>query len=252
MEVERMKVRRKIIKIDEERCTGCRQCVLACAEGAIEIINGKARLVNEAFCDGLGVCLSECPEGALTIEEREVEEFQQGAVEDHPAHISSKEAEEPLPCGCPGSSVQELATPGVRGSDPGEEKGEEAPSALGNWPVQLRLVPPDAPYLRQTNLLISADCVPFAYAGFHRRFLDNHTLLIGCPKLDDTRLYEEKLAQIFSQNDIRSIDILYMEVPCCYGLVQLVRLAQERSGKDIPITLTKIGIRGKVCDSSQL
>jgi NAD-dependent dihydropyrimidine dehydrogenase PreA subunit len=259
---------RKVIKIDEEKCNGCGLCVPSCAEGAIQVIDGKARLVSETYCDGLGACLGECPQGALTVEEREANDFDPNAVEQHlgrPAPVRPvAAAPHAKPHACPGSNVQVLrrpepspahACPGsmarmlerseaVPAADP-----ETMPSMLGNWPVQLSLAPIRAPYFDGARLCIAADCVPFAFADFHRQFLSGRTLVIGCPKLDNTELYRQKLAQIFSQNDIQSIDVVYMEVPCCFGLVHLVRLALADSGKDIPLALTKVGIRGAIVES---
>lgn len=251
-------MRRQIIKIDEEKCDGCGRCVPACAEGAIQIIDGKAKLVSEVYCDGLGACLGECPRGAITIEEREAEEFDPEAVRGHlksqkqsweqtksTAHASA------IDCGCPGSASQVLRK---RETAPAEESSPESggvPSQLGHWPVQLCLVPVQAPYFQGADLLIAADCVPVAYADFHRRFLTGRTVLVGCPKFDDVDSYHHKLTEIFRQNDIRSVEMVYMEVPCCFGLVHLVQLARQDSGKAIPITMTKIGIRGDILERSQ-
>jgi len=241
-----MSGRRNIVRINEDLCNGCGQCALACAEAAIEIVDGKARLVSETCCDGLGACLGECPQGALTIEEREAQAFDPRAVEEH-LRDSGQHAhrEQPLPCGCPGTASQTLA----RERCVQEPRGAAAaPSELGNWPVQLHLVPPTAPYLRRARLLIASDCVPFAFAGFHRRFLSGRVLLVGCPKLDDAASYGDKLAQILHANAIESVEVAYMEVPCCYGMVQLVRQAISQSGRSIPLTLTKIAIRGQVLE----
>ncbi len=257
---------RKIVKIDEEKCNGCGLCVPSCAEGAIQVIGGKARLVSETYCDGLGACLGECPQGALTVEEREAGDFDPAEVEKH----LGRPAPHAAPHACPGSNVQVLrrpdpaaaphaaphACPGSMARTLQQSEGastpaadaEAMPSLLANWPVQLALAPIRAPYFDGARLCIAADCVPFAFADFHRRFLSGRTLVIGCPKLDDAGLYRQKLAQIFSQNDIQSVDVVYMEVPCCYGLVHLVRLALADSGKDIPLTLTKVGIRGGILE----
>jgi len=250
-----MLTRRKIIRIDEEKCNGCGLCVPSCAEGAIQIIDGKARLVSETFCDGLGACLGECPQGALTVEERESEAFDAAAVEDHLARVAAacqeieaSAQETPLACGCPGSTSQVLERAAESG--PYEENLPAATSQLGNWPVQLRLVPVRAPYFDGARVLISADCVPFAFADFHRRFLGGRTLLVGCPKLDDAQAYRDKLAQIFLQNDIREIEVAHMEVPCCFGLVHLVQGALEDSGKPIPLTVTRVGTRGDLVKTS--
>jgi len=244
-----MRTRRKIIRIDESKCNGCGLCAGACAEGAIKIINGKARLVSEVYCDGLGACIGKCPQGALTIEERDAAEFDERAVERHLEEEKAK-AKEPLPCGCPGTMARTLMPHAATVAKCSREE-TAAPSALSNWPVQLRLAPVFAPYFKDANLLISADCVAHAFADFHKRFLNGKTLVIACPKLDDTSSYQGKLAQILRQNEIKSIEVLYMEVPCCFGLVHLVRQAIEESRVKVPVILTKIGIRGEILESSR-
>jgi Pyruvate/2-oxoacid:ferredoxin oxidoreductase delta subunit len=263
---------RKIIKIDKEKCIGCGACAVKCAEGAIEIIDGKAEVVKDSFCDGLGACIGECPRGALTIEEREADDFDAAAVSAHAAsgktaaakpHADSgkkpaapkvqEHGQDRLPCGCPGSSARDLrAGCPAKAVAKDAEAAEAAPSLLGNWPVQIKLVPVNAPYFDGARLLISADCVPFAFAGFHEKFLDGRVVMIGCPKLDDADSYRSKLVQVFRQNDIRGVEVLYMEVPCCFGLVRLVQDALEASGKNIPLILTKIGIQGEVCGEETL
>lgn len=232
---------RKIVKIDEERCDGCGECASACAEGAIEIVDGKARLVSESYCDGLGACLGECPQDAIMIEERDAPEFDEAAVEEH---LAGK-----APVSCPGSAPQSIARCELVDAkgEPGDAAG--LPSTLANWPVQMKLVPVKAPYFQDAHLLIAADCVPFAFADFHARFLEGRTLMIGCPKLDSFEFYRKKLAQIFIQNDIQSIDVVYMEVPCCFGLVHLVHESLKESGKDIPLKLTKVGIKGDILET---
>lgn len=201
--------KRKIIKIDESKCTGCGDCVPNCAEGALQIVNGKARLVSEVFCDGLGACLGHCPEDAITIEEREAKTFDASS--------------------CPGSKVMDF-------------KGT---SELRQWPVQLKLVPPFAPYLKNADLLIAADCVPFAYANFHLELLKGKVILIGCPKLDDSEFYVEKITQVLKENNIKSITCAHMEVPCCFGFVSVIKQAISASGKDIPFKEITIGIKGE-------
>jgi Pyruvate/2-oxoacid:ferredoxin oxidoreductase delta subunit len=244
---------RKIVRIDEERCNGCGLCVPACAEGAIQIIDGKARLVKEQYCDGLGACLGECPQDAITIEEREADDFDERAVEKYLAELRAEEEKKtPEPSGCPGMALRSFRPGGKAETQPGVGDVGELPSALSNWPVQLRLVPVTAPYLNNARLAIAADCVPFAYADFHRKFLQGKVLLIACPKLDDAGYYVEKLGDMFRTNTIRSIDVVHMEVPCCFGLVQILRSAIERSGRDIPLTLTKVGIRGEILETSTL
>lgn len=247
---------RKIITIDQDKCNGCGLCVPSCAEGAIQIVDGKARLISEIYCDGLGACLGDCPQGAITMQEREAEDFDAEAVEKYLAeretvNVSARrDSEESLPCGCPGTMTKTLSAPACASSELTSTPNEAEPSSLGNWPVQLRLVPVAAPYLAGARLLIAADCVPFALADFHRRLLRDRVLLIACPKLDDAQMYQEKLSQIFTQNDIKSIDVAFMEVPCCFGLLRLVNSAVEASGKQIPVALTKIGINGTVCESN--
>jgi len=246
-------MQRKIIKIDEDKCDGCGQCVPACPEGALQIVEGKARLVSDVYCDGLGACLGECPRGAISIEEREAEAFDEKAV--HERLKAERSATKPLsqarlaPAfgGCPGAAARtiERVAPATSSQTVGETP---APSTLTNWPVQLHLVPTHAPYLEGAKLLIAADCVPFAFADFHRELLAGRTLVIGCPKLDDVEAYVEKLAEILRVNDVASIDVAYMEVPCCFGLVRLVRTALADSGKDIPLHLIKIGIGGEILE----
>jgi len=249
-------MKREIVRIDEERCDGCGLCVDACAEGAIQLVDGKARLVSETYCDGLGACLGECPQDAIAIEKREATAFDPKAVEHHlanmknvkaEAHATPHEAKQNPACGCPGSATQSIERSEGAGTGAGP-----SPSLLGNWPVQIHLVPITAPYLDKAKLLIAADCVPFAFGDFHQKFLAGKVLLIGCPKLDDSNLYKEKLTEMFKTNDIESIEVAYMEVPCCFGLVRLVGEAVEGSGKEIPVTLTRIGIRGQVLESNPL
>jgi len=236
---------RNVVRIDEDLCDGCGDCVPACEEGAIQVIDGKARLVSDVYCDGLGACLGECPQGAISIEEREASEFDEAAVERHLEELrpgSSAHAHPPaLECGCPGSAVRDLR-PAAGHHEGGVE--DVGPSMLRNWPVQIKLVPVRAPYLDGADLLIAADCVPFAYRGFHGRFLSGKTLLVGCPKLDDAQFYIEKLAEMFRHNDVRSVEIAIMEVPCCMGLEHIVGRALQASGKSVPVTLSVVGVRG--------
>jgi NAD-dependent dihydropyrimidine dehydrogenase PreA subunit len=244
---------RKVIRIDEEKCDGCGLCVPACIEGALQIIDGKARLVSETYCDGLGACLGECPQGAITIEERQADEFDAEAVA---RHLNKPELKKVTPRveaqsypSCPGSLSRTLQPKAHLAIKDRDINKEATPSQLGNWPVQLKLAPVKAPYFEKAKLLIAADCVPFAHADFHRRFLEGRVLLIGCPKLDENELYLQKLTMIFSQNDIELIEIIYMEVPCCFGLAHLVRRAVADSGKEIPLSFQKIGIKGEILES---
>jgi len=233
--------KRKIVKIDEEKCTGCGLCIPNCAEGALQIVDGKARLVKEVYCDGLGACLGHCPEGAITIEERDAKAFDEKATEKHVEKL--KEKEKALPCGCPGTAVKMIKRQATSDKRQGKRNTE---SELANWPVQLMLVPTQAPYLKDADLLIAADCTAFSYPDFHQDFLKGRVLLLGCPKLDAATIYEEKLAEIFKMNDIKSITVLHMEVPCCFGLIQIVNEALRLSGKKIPLKEVTIGIKGDV------
>lgn len=236
------KVLRKIVKIDEEKCNGCGICVPACAEGAIQVIDGKARLISEIYCDGLGACLGECPEGALTIEERESEEFDEEAVKHHLETM--KPDPEPLPCGCPSVTLAQFG-PETGINNHVQAAAEVSPrSMLGHWPVQLTLVPPTAPFLQGADLVLAADCVPFAYAGFHQEFLRDHALLVACPKLDDFQAHLTKLTDILRGSSVKSITVVHMEVPCCSGLVHMAKQAIGGSGKDIPLKEVTIGVKG--------
>ena len=233
-----MKTLRKIVKIDEEKCTGCGECVIACAEAAIQIIDGKARLVSETYCDGLGACLGECPEDAIAIEEREAEEFDEEATE---VHIKQLEEEESRPRACPGAAAMQIERQAAPASD---VPSEAAPSELTNWPVQLMLVSPAASYFQDADLLLAADCVPFALADFHTRFLRGRPLIIGCPKLDDASYYVEKMTEILKQSSVKSLTVVHMEVPCCSGLSYIASRAVAASGKDIPVDDVTISIQG--------
>ncbi len=226
------KTLRKIIRIDEEKCNGCGACVPACAEGALQIIDGKAKLVSEIYCDGLGACLGECPQGAITIEERDAEEFDEEAVKLHLEE--EKHTMEKLPCGCPSATVTQFEM----------REAADQQSMLSHWPVQLTLVPPTAPFLQGADLVLAADCVPFAYAGFHQEFLKDHSLLVACPKLDDFQAHLKKLTDILSHSQAKSLTVVHMEVPCCAGLTFMVKQAMQSAGKDIPLKEVTIGIRG--------
>ncbi|MBM2825224.1 MAG: 4Fe-4S ferredoxin [Dehalococcoidales bacterium] len=231
------KIVRKIVRIDEDKCNGCGACVPSCAEGALQIIDGKARLVSEKYCDGLGACLGECPEGAITVEAKESEEFDEVATQHH---LEANRAAAPLPCGCPSATVTRFNEPIA--VEPGESTPRQ--SMLRQWPVQLTLVPPTAPFLQGADLVLAADCVPFAYAGFHSDFIRGHALLVACPKLDDFQAHLEKLTDIFRKSAVKSLTVVHMEVPCCSGLVYMARQAISLSGKDIPFREVTIGIKG--------
>ena len=240
------KVLRKIVKIDEEKCNGCGVCVPACVENALQIIDGKVKLISDKYCDGLGACLGECPQGAITIQEREAEEFDEEAVI-HQAQEKEHVAEE-LPCGCSSAAITQF------------ERREEIEtttkaavyqqSMLGHWPVQLTLVPPAAPFLQGADLILAADCVPFAYAGFHHDFLNGNALLVACPKLDDFQAHQRKLTDIFTHSEVKSLTVVHMEVPCCSGLTHMAKQAINSSGKNIPFKEVTIGIKGDLKSES--
>ncbi len=237
------KLVRKIINIDEDKCNGCGVCVPACAEGALQIIDGKVRLISEQYCDGLGACLGECPQGAITLEEREAEEFNEEAVGHHLHSPEHAHVADELPCGCPSATVTRLERHHGR-EVPSEAAGTPQQSTLSHWPVQLTLVPPSAPFLQGANLLLAADCVPFAYPGFHQDFLQDRSLVVACPKLDDFEAHLEKLTGILRLSEPKSITVIHMEVPCCSGLTHMARQALLASGKDIPFGEVTIGIQG--------
>ncbi|MEE8359389.1 MAG: 4Fe-4S binding protein [Candidatus Omnitrophota bacterium] len=278
--------KRKIIKIDEDKCTGCGLCVPNCPEGAIQIIDDKARLISDLFCDGLGACIGECPEGAISIEEREAEAYSEfkvmenivkqgkNVIKAHLVHLKEHgetklldEAmgflkENKIECpdfgekaghgahghACPGTKMMELAKrtkSTSKSTSKSASSGETTPSELGNWPIQINLVPPFAPYLDGADILIAADCVPFAYPDFHKDLLAGKVLLVGCPKLDDTALYKEKLSQILKQNAVKSITYAHMEVPCCFGMIGVLKDAISGSGKNIPFEEVTISVKGE-------
>ncbi len=293
-------MKRQIITIDEEKCTGCGLCIPNCPEGALQIIDGKARLVSDLFCDGLGACIGHCPEGAIATESREAASYDESVVMEniarggpnvvraHLAHLRDHGQDEyfrealaflvdrdidipeeflepscrcagrdsaPTPSGgCPGSRVMSFETRGTQGTDapvsnasypPPTAAPAGRPSTLRQWPVQIALVPPTAPFLKGADLLVAADCVPFAFAGFHEDLLAGKALLVGCPKLDDAGGYLEKLTEMFKRNDVKSVTVARMEVPCCGGLVRIVERAMQDSGRKIPLETVTIGIDGR-------
>lgn len=299
---------RKIIEIDEDLCNGCANCIPNCPEGALQVIDGKARLISDLFCDGLGACIGECPIDAIKVVEREAEPYNEtvvmanivkagkNTIAAHLKHLkghgemklyqeasdylknnniinpleevkeNKMETEEKLPCGCPSSKVMDLRdedkceghSTAIKEdaktvSDDKASKIEQLikelnvkESKLRQWPVQITLVPPTAPYLSGSDLLIAADCVPFAYPNFHEDMLEGKILLVGCPKLDDSEFYLKKFTDIFKENDIKSVTVAHMEVPCCFGMMSIVKQAVEQSGKAIPIKDINISIRGKI------
>lgn len=282
-----MQVMRKIIEINEELCNGCGQCVPDCAEGALEIIDGKARLVAEKYCDGLGACLGGCPTGALQVIERQAEDFDEEAVEELLAARKSAPPEEQSPpsaqpetmaCGCASSHIQSFgpalspcqaanqprsttgttmsAAAGAAGAvgvagavgdaaaSPYAKESAPTPSALTHWPIQIRLVPPEAPFLKGAELLVAADCVPASYPDFNRELLPGKALLLGCPKFDDAESYVAKFAEIFKTAGPKGITIAIMEVPCCGSMRGIIQAAQQRAGTNIPVHEVVVGVRG--------
>ncbi len=240
-----MRIKRKIIEIDEETCNGCGQCVPSCAEGAIQIVDGKARLAAEKYCDGLGACLGECPMDALHVVEREAEDFDEKAVEEHLAAARPPQEAPVMACGCPSAQIQSFVRPAAC-------EGANKPvrissgSALSHWPVQITLVPPTAPFMKGADLLVAADCTPFAYPDFHRDFLEGKVLLVGCPKLDDAAAYIQKFADVFRTAGVKSVTVVTMEVPCCQGLPVIVKRGMDAANAHIPMTQVVISTRGEV------
>ena len=229
---------RKIIQIDEEKCNGCGACAAACHEGAIAMVDGKAKLMREDYCDGLGDCLPACPMGAITFVEREAPAYNEEAVRQAKMQKSGVQ----LPCGCPGTQSKQLQR-----EAPAQERHTAVMSQLSQWPCQIKLVPVNAPYFENANLLVAADCTAFAYGNFHSDFIRNHITLIGCPKLDEGD-YAEKLTRIIAGNNIKSVKIVRMEVPCCGGLENAVKRAIQASGKFIPWQVVTISTDGRILE----
>lgn len=235
-------MKRNIVKIDESKCNGCGLCVTGCHEGALQLIDGKARLVSESYCDGLGDCLPECPTGAIILEERETAEYDEEAVKKH-MEQSKLQTKAAPPRGCPGTQAKLLAKQQI---DLPVLSNENLQSQLGQWPCQLKLVPLNAPYLDNAHLLIAADCTAFAYPNIHQ-FMRHKITLIACPKLDDID-YSEKLTAILKQHEIKSVSVLKMEVPCCGGILQAVKKALSNSGKMIPWNVVTISTDGRILE----
>lgn len=231
---------RRIINIDKEKCNGCGLCASACHEGAIAMEFGKAKLMRDDYCDGLGDCLPVCPTGAISFVEREAAEYDEAAVKANMA----KKSMNPSPCACPGSSAKQIAKP-TTNDEPVTNNVME--SKLSQWPVQIKLVPINAPYFDNANLLIAADCTAYAYADFHNKFIKNKITLIGCPKLDEGD-YSEKLSAIIKNNNIKSVTVVRMEVPCCGGIENAVKTALVNSGKMIPWSVTTVSLEGKIIE----
>lgn len=247
-----MKVRRKIIEINEERCDGCGLCIIGCAEGALKIVDGKAKVIADKFCDGLGACLEECPKDALTIVEKKADEFDEVAVEEHLSQMEKDATQKtPVPpVGCPSARLQTFApTACQKANQPISQ--ERSTSALSHWPVQIRLVPPQAPFLKNADLLVAADCTPMAYPDFHERLLKGKVVLMGCPKFDDVQDYIDRFAAIFNQSDIASITAVVMEVPCCAGLPYIIKKGMEKSGKTVPMETVVISTRGEILEQQK-
>lgn len=242
---------RKVIRIDEEKCDGCGDCVTSCAEGAIAVIDGKARLVSDVYCDGLGACLGHCHQGAINIEEREAEEFDQVKTREHLGPLRNRKSEPgPLPLAdvppqCPGSMIRSLGSKAAASWNGDGARIAPQPSELMNWPVQLTLVSPNAPYFQGADLLLVADCVPFACADFHQRFLRGKPVIIGCPKLDQAEFYVKKLAEILRAAEPKSITVIHVEVPCCSGLTRIAQYARGMAESDIPLEDVTVRIGGE-------
>ena len=239
-------MKRRIIEIDREKCNGCGACAAACHEGAIAMVDGKAQLMRDDYCDGLGDCLPACPTGAITFVEREAAAYDEAAVlENKRRKMQEKMKKEgmKLPCGCPGTQSKRIE----HAPDAGQAPRTEAVSRLQQWPVQIKLVPVSAPYFDGAKLLIAADCTAYAFAAFHERFIKGHITLVGCPKLDSVD-YSEKLCEIIRNNDIKSVTVVRMEVPCCGGLEHAAKTALQNSGKFIPWQVVTISTDGRILD----
>lgn len=251
-------MRREIVTIDESKCDGCGLCVPACHEGAIKIVGGKAKLIADRLCDGLGACLGHCPRGAIQIETRDADAFDEAAVAAHVTPPSvlpqAPRATQPAPAaagqhgGCPGSRMMRFDRPAPQPTSAPMESASE----LTHWPVQLGLLPPTAPVLHGARLLVAADCVPVAYAGFHQKLLRGRTVMIGCPKFDDLKGYAAKLTEIIARNELEEIVVARMEVPCCTGIATAVQFAREQAAVDVPVREVVVGTRGDVVSEREI
>jgi len=242
-------ITRQVIKIDEEKCDGCGLCAEACHEGAIRIIDGKAKLVSDSYCDGLGDCIGECPRGAISFETREAAPYDEEAVK----RDKAAREENPLPCGCPGTALRSLAR--EESTAPCNDIAippASAQSTLSNWPIQLKLVPVNAPWLQKADVLLAADCSAASIPDFHGKYLKGNILLMGCPKLDDANTYRKKLAEMIQANEFKSLHVVIMEVPCCGGLTRLAEGAVEEARKSLDLKKTVVDVRGKVLQEETL
>jgi len=248
-----MKVLRKIIEIDEELCDGCGECVPSCAEGALQIVDGKARVISDNLCDGLGACLGECPNDALRVIEREAEEFDEAAVEAHLEEAEKKGEKQDVifSGGCPSAAVHTFVPTGRQAAPNRIPSDPNASSGLTHWPVQIMLIPPTAPFLKGADLLVVADCAPVAYPSFHSDFLRGKVVMMGCPKFDDAEAYVEKFIEIFKSAGVSSVTSLYMEVPCCSGLPMIVRKAMAAAGIDIPYEEVVVSRHGEILGNAE-
>jgi ferredoxin len=237
---------RKIVEINEEKCNGCGLCAKACHEGAIKMINGKAKLISDEYCDGLGDCLPACPADAINLVEREAVEYNEELVK--AKMEQAKKAQNPLPCGCPGTAERKIERKPmtVKKAEKAEDEVAEAVSELRQWPVQLKLVNTKAGFWDNADVLVAADCTAYAYAGFHKDFIKDRVTVIGCPKLDDAKFYEEKLAEILKNNNIKSLTVVRMEVPCCGGIVGAVKNAMLSAQVIVPYKEITISTGGRV------
>jgi ferredoxin len=242
--------KRNIVKIDQQKCNGCGECVTACAEGAIKIIDGKAKLISESYCDGLGACLGHCPQDAIAIEQREAPEFDQQAVEEHLSsekkHDEKDMSEKLKSFTCPG-----LAPRQFNNAEQNTKTGN-VNSQLRQWPVQLKLLSPSAPYFKKADLLVAADCVAFAMGDFHSKMLTNKTLAVGCPTLDNAEEYVSKLCQIIKTNDLNSLTVVHMKVPCCTGLTNIVKKAIIACGSEMKFNDVTIDLDGRILESRKI